>query len=213
MPGAAKTARDEKLWSQAKAAARKKFTEGSDRFYKYAMGIYKKTKGKAMPKKMITKSKISQPRQVSKPVQTTEGTTMEKSKYPLMQKAIDSTESSKVSVGLEEFPQMQKAVESGSMSKSVKFYKKGSEIKQSVLAKIERCKIEITALKAGIKATPEVDTSSGMAVATKDVEEAVEPWEIRNKRRDIERLQTVADNIDVSKKFELSEYELTDYGF
>jgi len=48
MPGAIKTKRDERLWSEAKAQAHKEgfsVEKNKDRYWKYVMGIYKKMKG------------------------------------------------------------------------------------------------------------------------------------------------------------------------
>lgn len=56
--GVVKTDRDEHLWDKAKAQARKKFSEGSTRFYKYTMGIYKQMKGEKAMKPILLKSRV-----------------------------------------------------------------------------------------------------------------------------------------------------------
>lgn len=53
-----KTQRDERLWKKAKVAARKKFSEGSDRFYAYTRGIYQQMKGEKAMKPVLLKSRV-----------------------------------------------------------------------------------------------------------------------------------------------------------
>ena len=119
------------------------------------------------------------------------------------------------SVDQTKFPALAKAIEHGSLSKSLEFTKTGKEIYLAVMAKIGDLQGELLVAvgqwKAGI--TPSTPTMDDTTVEAEGMETpSKEPWEIRTIRHKSDSLRRIARNIDQSKKFKLSEYDLKDYG-
>lgn len=112
---------------------------------------------------------------------------------------------------LSKYPALQKAVEVGKLSKSLEFNKTGTEIYNGIMAKLGACQGELQRMiakwKAGVK-----PTSDDVGEAANGAEPEREPWEIRSKRREIDKLERIGRNLDLKKKYKLSEYDLSEYG-
>lgn len=122
---------------------------------------------------------------------------------------------------MQQFPALQKAIDRVTLSKSLEFNKKGSEIKEAIVGKIATCQSELAVMviewKAGQRiqssdASPSYDKAPVVSTAT-GTEPPEEPYKIRSIRREIEDLSRVSRNIVESKTYKLSEYELKEYGF
>jgi len=115
---------------------------------------------------------------------------------------------------LTKYPDLKKAVEIGSLSKSLEFTKTGTEIYNGIMAKLGACQGELQRMiakwKAGVQPVSD-DSPVGEASEVAEKPER-EPWEIRSKRREIDKLERISRNIDLKKKYKLSEYDLSEYG-
>ena len=196
---AVKTEKDEGLWEKAKSQARKKKPAPRD-FYAYAMSIYQQMRGEKSMQPIMIKSKVkTHQSKTKKPIEGTPMKTIDLTGYPALQKAIDTPRP---------------------LSKSLEFTKTGALIRQAIMVKIGVCTADLLTMvnqwKAGLKVKSRDDDvydSGEMPVATTAAEEEPrEPYKISNKRREIENLNRIARNIDTSKTYKLSEYELKEYG-
>ena len=146
--------------------------------------------------------------------------------FPLMKSIVaNKNREMKISLpveqGDEKYPMLAKAVKLGSLSKSLEFDKKGSEIKDGISAKIGECQGKLAVLeleyKASLVAKPDdigptdiTMNRAGGYTKTETVPE--EPWAIRRLRDKIEDLRRMKRNIVDSKKYKLSEYDLERFG-
>jgi hypothetical protein len=110
------------------------------------------------------------------------------------------------------------------MIKSLKFKVTGKRIKDAITAKVAilRAQLEELKRKTAEKMGNNVDENARLmgVIAVDTIETSNEPvtdtnpykWEIRDKERTIERLERITRNIEEKKTFEISEWDLEEYG-
>jgi hypothetical protein len=124
----------------------------------------------------------------------------------------------------------QEALEKGLITQQgLSFVKTGKEIKAGAAARISKLKEEIKALgydpecRKKLKPKKLQDDSPALGGELSTIvpepgtvspteNESYVPWDVRDKFTTIDRLELICRNIDPSKKFQLTAYDLQDYG-
>ena len=127
-------------------------------------------------------------------------------------------------MGLSKYPALQKAMNTKALSKSLEFKKSGKDIIAAIHAKIGQCQLEMISVEAGLKVRAAEKVAESAKYTDKNAmgdmgatpEAPVEPeipWQIKQIMRKIEKLRRIARNIKSGSTYKLSECDLDTYGF
>jgi len=123
------------------------------------------------------------------------------------------------------YPMMIKAlqidyVDSAGLSKSLDFTKSGRELKTAIMQKIGTCQSELLTMIAEHAAGQQITDRARSEVYayeapqpdTPEPRPPQVPYQVKSKRREIDKLLRIHRNLEDKKRYKLSEYDLAEYG-